>query len=202
MNNEKDPNNKDRKERKPTNPFDRFFNNSFNQSHSDIFDIFEEQIRRMQQEMNMFNQNNPNELYNKQFRDKPLIYGWSYHVGPDGKPHYQEFSNDNEKISQYTPKPPELQAKKDPFIDVIDAEKEIYITAEIPGVDKENIDVELTKDSLLLTVNHPERGVKKEIDLPAEISRKPVEAKYNNGVLSITLKKRKNKKKGNKINID
>jgi len=40
------------------------------------------------------------------------------------------------------------------------------------------------------------------VDLPAEVTKKPVEAKYNNGVLSITLKKRKQKKKGNKINID
>lgn len=202
MNNEKDPNEKDRKERKPTHPFDRFFANPFNQSHTDIFDIFEEQIRRMQKEMNMFNQNDLFKHGDEQFRGKPRIYGWSYHVGPDGQPHYQEYSNDIEKRSQQTSESPTLPGKTEPFIDLIDAEKEIYITAELPGIDKENIDVKLTKDSLILTVNHPERGFTKELNLPTEISKKPVEAKYNNGVLSVTLKKRKNKKKGSKINID
>ena len=128
----------------------------------------------------------------------PYIYRYTYHRGPDGQPHYQEFTNMPNHPSQHTP---ELSGETEPFVDLIDSEKEIYITAELPGIGKENIDVELTKDSLILTVKHPERGFKKEIQLPSEINKKPIEAAYNNGVLSITLEKRKERKKGRSINI-
>jgi HSP20 family protein len=192
MNKDRKPN---KKERNPTNPFDRFFRDPFSQSTPNIFDIFEQEFKRMQQEMTNFHQNSMFE----QTQNQPRIYGWTYYVGPDGKPHYQEYNN-AERIP--TNQKPQIQEKNEPFIDVIDSDKEIYITAEIPGIEKENINVELTKDSLILNVKHPERGFNKEINLPAEINKKPVEAKYNNGVLSITLKKRKEKKKGHKINID
>jgi HSP20 family protein len=201
MNKDKKPNRTDRNNKDPYDIFNRFFGNQFNRSSKDIFDLFEEQVRQMQQEMNNFNQYN-----NQQSDNKPRIYGWSYYMGPDGKPHYQEFSNTEDMPTmpqRSNQKTPELTTEKaEPFIDVIDGKKEIYITVELPGVDKENINVELNKDTLTLDVKHPERGFKKEVDLPADVTKKPVEAKYNNGVLSITLKKRKQKKKGNKINID
>ena len=201
MNKDKKPNRKNRNNQDPNDFFNSFFGDHFNQSPQDIFDLFKKQVRQMQQEMNRFNQYN-----NQQSENKPRIYGWSYYMGPDGKPHYQEFSNTDDipNMPQMpNQKTPELSTEKtEPFIDVIDGKKEIYITVEIPGVDKENIDVELTKDTLTLDVKDPERGFTKEVDLPAEVNKKPVEAKYNNGVLSITLKKRKQKKKGNKINID
>ncbi len=201
MNKDKKPNRKDRNNRDPNDFFNRFFGNHFNQSPQDIFDLFEEQVKQMQQEMNAFNQHN-----NQQSGNKPRIYGWSYYIGPDGKPHYQEFSNTDTEPTMpgiSNQKTPELSTEKtEPFIDVIDGKKEIYITVELPGVDKENINVELNKDTLTLDVKDPERGFTKEVDLPAEVTKKPVEAKYNNGILSITLKKRKQKKKGNKINIE
>jgi len=196
MNKDKNPN---KKERNPTNPFDRFFRDPFNRTTPDIFDLFEQEFKRMQQEMTNFNQHHPFNQTESQPIGQPRIYGWSYYVGPDGQPHFQEYSNTNQLP---TKQKPQIQEKNEPFIDVIDSDKELYITAELPGISKENIDVELTKDSLILTVKHPERGFEKEIQLPTEINKKPVEAKYNNGVLSITLQKRKQKKKGHKINID
>ena len=200
MNKDEKPNRKERRNKQPHDFFNNFFGNQFNRSSKDIFDIFEEEIRQMQQEMNAFNQHTPFQRDNNQSENNPRIYGWSYYRGPDGIPHFQEFSNTDSLATQTSPK---LSTEKnEPFIDVIDARKEIYITVELPGVNKENIDVELAKDKLLLTVKHPDRGFTKELDLPAEVGKKPVEAKYNNGVLSITLKKRKTKKQGNRINID
>lgn len=179
--------------------FDHFFSNQFNQSPKDIFEIFEERVRRMQEEMNRYNQISERTDQCDESDDKPRIYGWSYYQGPDGIPHYQEYSNTNNIPSNETP---ELTTQKnEPFIDVIDAEKEIYVTVEIPGINKENIDVILNKETLNIEIRHPERGFSKVVDLPSEVVKRPVEAKYNNGVLSITLKKKKSKKKGNRIDI-
>lgn len=189
MTKDENPNNR---RKRNNDPYD-FFNRFFNRSSQDIFDLFEEHIKQMQQDMNNQSPNNPR------------IYGWSYHVGPDGKPHFKEYNNTKELPHQEIPqhKNPQLsQEKTEPYIDVIEDEKEIYITVETPGVEKENIDVKLNENTLSLDVKHLERGFKKEVQLPAAVKKKPVEATYNNGILSITLKKQKDKKKGNKINID
>ncbi len=166
---------------------DDLFSNSWNP-----FSEFQEYFNRMTQEMSRIG------TLRSQKEGVPYIYGWSYHVGPDGKPTYQEFSNISELPSQNTL---ELSEKTEPFVDIIESEKELYITVELPGIAKENINVELAKDTLILSVKHPERGFTKEIPLPIEVEKNPVEATYNNGVLSITLQKRKQKIKGQKINI-
>jgi len=199
MNNDRKPNKKDKNNRDPNDFFNRFFGDPFSRSSKDFFDLFEEHIRQMQDEIKSYDQQHPLHHDKGEYGSKPRIYGWSYYMGPDGKPHFQEFSNTDTMPSQNTP---EISGDTEPFIDVIEGEKEIYVTVELPGVDKENIDVELTKDIFSLDVKQPERNFTKDVKLPAEVLKKPVEAKYNNGVLSITLKKSKQKKKGNKINID
>jgi HSP20 family protein len=199
MKNDKEPNKKDRDENRIDN-FDDFFNHPFNQTPQDIFEMFEKQIRHMQKQMNAFYQNNTDQNQYEYNTGKPRIYGWSYHVGPDGQPHFKKFSNMKEPQEQSMPQI--TQETKEPYVDVIDSDKEIYITVEIPGVEKENIDVELNKNTLLLNVKDPERGFKKEVKLPTEVRKKPEEAKYNNGILSLTLQKRKKNNKGHKIHID
>ena len=195
MNNDKNEKRKMENNRGIDDFFNHFFSDPFHQSSVDIFDLFEERVRQMHKEMNRLNQND-------QYDHKPHIYGWSYYQGPDGIPHYQEFTNTDNLPTQNQDNPKLTTGRTEPFVDVIDSKKEIYITVEIPGVNKDNINVELSKDTLLIKVNHPERGFTKEVDLPAEVGKKPIEAKYNNGILSITLKKRKTMKRGNKINIE
>ena len=187
MENKKNPFNR----RRINTDTDDFFFNSWNP-----FNEIQEYFNKMTEEM--MNMTRKGRLPTPK-EGGPYIYGYSYHVGPDGQPHYQEFNNISDLPSPQ--QNPELTGKTEPFVDLIDSEKELYITAELPGIGKENIDVELTKDTLILTIKHPERGFKKEIQLPSEINKKPIEATYNNGVLSITLEKRKEKKKGRKINI-
>jgi len=202
MNNDKNEKRKIENNRNMDDFFDHFFSDPYYQSSSNIFDIFEERLRQMHQEMSRSDSLSPRQHQNEQYDNKPRIYGWSYYQGPDGIPHYQEYTNTNNTPTQTQDTPKLVSGRNEPFVDVIDSKKEVYITAEIPGVNKDNIDVELSKDTLLIRVNHPERGFTKEVDLPAEVGKKPVEAKYNNGILSITLKKRKATKKGNKINIE
>lgn len=201
MNEDKNEKRKTKNNRDVDDFFNHFFRNPFHQSSLDIFDIFEERIRQMHQEMNRTNQKLPRQYQDEQHDQKPLFFGWSYYQGPDGIPYYQEFTN-TENLPTQTHDTAKLTSEtQEPFVDVIDAEKEIYVTAEIPGVNKDTIDVELKKDTLFIKIDHPERGFTKEITLPAEVAKKPVEATYNNGILSITLKKQKKKKRGNKINI-
>ena len=66
---------------------------------------------------------------------------------------------------------------------------------------KEDIDLEVTGDTLIIKVEGKDRKYYKEISLPAEVDPDSAKASYNNGVLDIQLKKVKPKGRGKKIKI-
>jgi len=165
----------------------------------DIFDEFEEQFRRMQQRMNSLYQRTLRGEFGTTDDNKPRIYGWTYRVSSDGKPVFQEFGNIPEKPLS---KPDELPGSREPLVDVQENDKQVTVIAEIPGVSKEDVDLEVANDTLTIKVDNPERKYYKEVQLPAEVDEDSGDAKFNNGVLSITLNKLKPKKKGKKIKVD
>ena len=183
--------------------FDDFFEDDWSGSrigrHFDIFDEFEEQFRRMQQRMNNLYRGTLKGDFGTLQEGGPKVYGWTYKIDSDGKPVFQEFGN-----VPRTPlsKPEELPGSREPLIDVQESDKQITVIAEIPGVSKEDVDLEVTNDSLIIRVDNPERRYYKEVDLPDEVDQESGDAKFNNGVLSITLNKLKPKKKGKKLKVD
>lgn len=141
------------------------------------------------------------EMMKKAFEDidklpegKPMVYGFSMKVGPDGQPRIQEFGNvqpTDEKLS--------VKDAREPLVDVIEREKEIDILAEMPGVEKDNIDVQASDDTLVIEVPGE---FYKEIALPCGVEEKDVKAKYKNGVLTVTLKKKTPSKPKKRVKIE
>lgn len=92
-----------------------------------------------------------------------------------------------------------------PRMDVIDRDKEIYVKAELPGIDKKDIDVSLTDNQLVIKAKtcHEEKQekgdyLKQEISksevyrsvlLPADIDADKVKTSFKNGVLELTIPK-------------
>lgn len=129
----------------------------------------------------------------------PFIYGFTMRIGPDGKPHIQEFGNTK----------PYLMGRKgeglgrEPITDITESEGEVYVTAEIPGVEKKDIDIRLTEDTLTIDVKNPKRRYYKSITLPCAVDPDSAKATYKNGILDITIKKKAvEERKGKRIKIE
>lgn len=92
-------------------------------------------------------------------------------------------------------------------VDMKDSEKEVIVTAELPGVDLKDIDITVKGDSLILK---GEKKMEKEekdkgyykmersygsfyrsIPLPCEIEKDNVDAVFKDGVLTVTMPKTK-----------
>ena len=119
----------------------------------------------------------------------PFVYGYSVTVGPDGKPKVTEFGN----LTPETKAQPQasVEEKREPLADVIPADNEIRVIVELPGVEKDNIKLSGTATKLTISVDTPERKYYKEVELPAKVDVKKATSKYKNGVLDITVPKKK-----------
>lgn len=138
---------------------------------------------------------------------RPFVYGYSITIGPDGKPIIREFGNvkPSTKLTPAGYHKPSLQYReeREPLIDVIEDDATIRIIAEVPGVEKEDIDLTCTEQRLIISVDNEIRKYYKEIDLLTTVDPKVSKANYKNGVLQVTLTKIKRKGQvGEKIRLD
>ncbi|MFQ6012097.1 MAG: archaeal heat shock protein Hsp20 [Thermoplasmata archaeon] len=127
--------------------------------------------------------------------EKPFVWGYSFRVGPDGKPEFRQFGDTN------VLRPWNDVAGREPMTDVMDRGDSLSITVELPGVEKEDVELRTTSNRLTIRVDVPERQYHKEIDLDASVDPQSVQATYRNGVLDITLKKR-DREAGQQVDID
>lgn len=138
----------------------------------------------------------------------PFVYGYSMTIGPNGKPKIREFGNvkPSLKPEAFGLAKPSLDVKeeREPLVDVISTNGEIKVIAELPGVEKEDIKLHGTEDSLTISVDTPKRKYFKEIPLPARTNPKGAKTTYKNGVLEVTVPKteKREKPKGEPIKIE
>ena len=114
----------------------------------------------------------------------PIVYGYSVTIGSDGKPVVREFGN----VRKSTGTPwKEIQDKREPLIDVVSSDKEVRVIAEMPGVDKGDINVTVNEKSLIISVDRKDRKYYKELELPGVVDPKGAKSTYNNGILEVTI---------------
>ncbi len=157
-----------------------------------FFDLFSE-FDRMDEMMD--------DMMKQAFKDmeklpqgKPMVYGFSMKMGPNGQPKIREFGNiepSQKKIN--------VKDAREPLVDVIEREKEIDILAELPGVNKDSIDVQASEDTLTIEVPNE---FYKEVELPCGVDEKDVNAKYKNGVLTVTLRKKKPSQPKKRVSVE
>ncbi|MCS7094406.1 MAG: Hsp20/alpha crystallin family protein [Thaumarchaeota archaeon] len=129
----------------------------------------------------------------------PIVYGYSITIGPDGRPIVREFGNVRPGRRG---EPPMLKVEREPLVDVLDEEDKVRVVAEVPGVRKEDISLNVSDSKLVIRVETEQRRYYKEVDLPAEVDADNSKASYNNGVLEVTLPKKVAKRPARQIKVD
>ncbi len=100
---------------------------------------------------------------------------------------------------------------RQPFIDVMETDKEVIATAEMPGLEKSDIKINLTEDKLEISAETKHEEKKEEkgyvyrerrsgsyyraISLPSPVNPDESKASYKNGILEIKMTKTEIKKK-------
>ena len=106
---------------------------------------------------------------------------------------------------------------KQPLVDIKETDKEVIVTADMPGIEKKDIDLDITEDMISIKAEKKhEAEIKKEgfyrqersyagfarqFALPAKVIAEKAEAKLKDGVLEITIPKMQIKEKKKKIEI-
>ena len=172
----------------------------------DIDRIFREMEERMEEEFKDFTKTVPKDYIKerklpdgstvKEFG--PFVYGYSLKIGPDGKPEIREFGNIRKSL-----KGPEVKEEREPLVDVVETNSEIRVVVELPGVEKTDIKLHGTEESLEISVDTPQYKYYKEVTLPVKVKVKEAKSNYKNGVLEVVLPKAEapTKPKGEQINI-
>ncbi len=94
-----------------------------------------------------------------------------------------------------------LKENREPLTDIFEEEKAIKIYMEVPGEEKDNIQLNVTAGKVEVKA----KNFYKIIDLPTDnIDMEKASSKYKNGVLEVTIPKKEKsiKEETNKINID
>jgi len=132
----------------------------------------------------------------------PFVYGYSVKIGPDGKPIIREFGNLKPGVSREGRPPLGLQERREPLVDVIEDDDTVKVLAELPGVEKDDIQLFATERSLTINVDKPDRKYYKELEFPTEVDEASARSTYMNGVLETVFKKKERRGRGTKIKIE
>ncbi|MCC6064430.1 MAG: Hsp20/alpha crystallin family protein [Thermofilum sp.] len=130
----------------------------------------------------------------------PFYYGFSVTIGPDGVPRIREWGNIRPGLGAR----PRISEAVEPFVDVIEEEDVVKVIADVPGVEKEDINVEATETEVKIYAERGERKYFKIVKLPTRVRPETAKASYRNGVLTITIEKVEKEKKpsGVKVKIE
>ncbi len=179
------------KKRKRRNPFDIFgFDDDF---FNDILndERIMEDIRRMTEEMmRMFSNAQPG---------RPIVHGYKIKFGEDGKPIIEDFGNRPIKSSKGKPI---ISEERKPLTDIIEGDNDVAVTVEIPGVEKEDIDLNVQNEEIEIKVDTPQRKYHKKLNLPCDVIPKTTKATYKNGILDIVIKRKEKKKPGEGYHVN
>ncbi len=116
-------------------------------------------------------------------KDLKGVYGFSVRTGIGGKGmRVEPFGNigRDEKTGESV-----VQEIHEPMVDVFEEEDHVLVVAEMPGIEAEEISVDIKGDVMTIFGTGEERRYRKEVLLPGEYNPDGVKVSYRNGIAQI-----------------
>ncbi|MCX8193872.1 MAG: Hsp20/alpha crystallin family protein [Candidatus Pacearchaeota archaeon] len=112
---------------------------------------------------------------------------------------------------------PEFREFREPLVDMEETENELKLMVELPGISKEDIDIDVTTDTITIKAKKKEaieekkkgfyraersyKGFYRSMTLPCKVIPEKAEANYKDGILTIVLPKAEKKVATKKIKV-
>ena len=182
----------------------------FRTGFRDIDELFGDMEEMMEKEFGELSKRAPRDLVRERTLPDgskvkqwgPFVYGYSVTVGPDGKPKIREFGNIKPETRLGRPQV-NIKEQREPLVDVMETDGEVRVIAELPGVEKKDIKLHGAENTLTISVDTPQRKYHKEVEMPTKIEPRKAKSTYKNGVLEVSVPKKKEEKpKGEPIEIE
>ena len=125
----------------------------------------------------------------------PFVYGFSYTAEPGKEPVFREFGNIKPSYRGIEP-----SEGREPLVDVMSEKDKYKIFAELPGVEKDQVKLDVADDSVQIKTDD-EKKFYKMIYLDAPFDPESDKGSYKNSILTLELDK-KEKRIGKEVKID
>jgi HSP20 family protein len=112
------------------------------------------------------------------------VYGFTINTAGGGSPKVKTFGN-----IKKTPEGPKVDEEREPLTDIFDEKDEIVVIAEMPGIEYNDITIDLNEDILEFSAVNKNRKYRKELLLSVKVSKQNLSHKFTNGILEIRIKK-------------
>jgi len=107
------------------------------------------------------------DVFKNAFNMQPFVKGYSVRINEDGIPEIKEIGG------------------KDENEEIMEDEKKIYVTLEIPEIDEKEIEINAKNNVLEIKAG----DFAKKIELPSKVNSEKIVKSYRNGILDIELEK-------------
>ena len=164
-------------------------------------DQFENTFRRMS---NKFF--NTGDIFEKLHGDQvhtygPYCYGYQMTVGPDGKPQVREWGNARPTSASALTND---AGAREPYVDetLNEKEKMLQLVTEMPGIEKSDIQVNVSDGTVSISAEHGDRKYGTQIPLKCKVDENSAKAKYKNGILELTFALAEEKPRGKVVSVE
>lgn len=162
------------------------------------FDDHYENLRRLSNRFFNWDDVFENQIGDQVLTYGPYYYGYQMTVGPDGKPSVREWGNVRPHNALAD------SSVREPYIDQVLDEKNrtLKLVAEMPGIEKSDIKVNVEENTVTITAEHDKRKYKSKVNLKNKVDENSAKAQYSNGILELTFKLVEKKPQGKLVAIE
>lgn len=151
----------------------------------DIDDILEEMERELEEMLSSFRKEN-RELFKR-----PFVRGFTFEI-ENGRPKFRTFGDLGPRGDT-----------REPIVEQVVSNGQLNVIIEMPGVEKEAINLQAGEDSLAIDARSEDRVYKTSIPLKEPVDPDSAKATYKNGILEVRFRLRSNNNKAYKrLNIE